>query len=122
MLKTPCCVPIMPNLVVINLTDVRCPNVQMSELPLIVVNGPTKLLDLQHAGNGIAKCTGPFVDDATRHKFLVIVKPQSNDIRCFAEDVLSMSISLGLKIGRINLTQNDLSEQIENDPERQNLS
>ena len=111
----PWCVPVMPKLEVINLT--QSVSVLMTILPLIYILGPSKLSDILYAGNGIEKFAGPFVLTQPDNNSLLSFDLSQNNIRCFAEDVLTMSISRGLKIGRINLSQNDLSEQLENDPE-----
>ena len=79
------------------------------------VIGSSKLIKFQYARNVLQRLTGPIVFKNPNKNSAVSTDFSQNGLQCIAEHIFSFSITRGLKIGSLNLSNNGLHVQLEND-------
>ena len=84
-------------------------------MPVVYMNGTNKFSYVEYAGNDIHLLTGPIVVYKPNKNVTVSLDFSRNRMRCLALDVLSLSISYGLRVEKLKLSQNDLGVQLVND-------
>ena len=112
-LTTSWCIPVSRSLKIVNMSESM--NVELKTMPVILFLGNFNVRELKFSRNGLTSLVNPIIIDRPNSSIPLTLDVSKNDLGCIAKDVLNISISRGLNLGKLVLSKNDLSDQLQHD-------